>query len=174
MRKTVYIFSLFLFSAAMIMAQEINADSSRVVIIAFHGDGSDVKGEIRGMEGSVLFDPSHPTDGKFEVCIDASTIKTDNGMRNWHLKSPSYLKVRKFPAICFESQEIMATGDGFETRGLLTIKESTLEAVIYFTYEEGVLKGRTEINRHDFGVGGDNEERVGPVIQADIYCVLDL
>ena len=174
MRKTFFLFSLFLGVAALLAAQEINTDSSSVTIIAFHGDGSDVKGEIRGMEGSVQFDPANPAEGKFSVCIDASTFKTDNGMRNWHIKSPSYLKVRKFPSICFESTEITATENGFETSGMLTIKESTREVVISFTYEDGILKGRTEINRHDFAVGGDNEERVAPVIQADIYCVLDL
>lgn len=160
-------------SGSILIAQQINTEASEVRILAWHGDGSEVKGTITGMQGEVNFDPQNPAEGSFKVCIAPKSIDTGNGMRNWHLKSKKYLRVKRYPAICFTSSEIKAVGEGFVAVGTLQIMESTREVELPFEFKDGVFTGKLDINRFDYGIDDDNEERVASKIEAKIKCVLE-
>ena len=173
MKYTSIFLALFLALSLSMHAQSILKDSSKVVIHAYHGDGSEVEGTIRGMSGEVSFDPSDSGKASFQVCIDAATIQTGVKFRDRHLRGGQFLKVKKFPQICFTSSKVEASGDGFMVWGTLTNKETSSEISFTFIYQEGVLKGSIDLIRYDYGVDYKNEKRVAPEVKADIYCVLE-
>jgi len=172
MKKASLFLAVLLAGSLFLQAQSIEEDSSKVVIHAYHGDGGEVEGLIRGMSGEVQFDPMKPAEARFQVCIDPATIETGIKFRDMHLRGGQFLKVKKFPAICFESTKVEVSGDAYQVWGTLTIKETSREISFPFSYEEGVLRGSIELNRFDYGVDYKNEKRVAPQVQAHIYCVL--
>jgi polyisoprenoid-binding protein YceI len=94
-------------------------------------------------------------------------------MRNWHIKSKRYLSVKKFPRICFESKQVISADEGYVATGDLTILEVTKQVSIPFSYRDGILEGTLKFDRHDFGVGDDNEKRVAPELDVRIKCILN-
>ncbi len=120
--------------------------------------GFDVHGSFGGFLGSINFDPQNPAAGSFDVTIDASTINTDNSLRDKHLKEDSYFDVDNYPRIRFLSTKIAAKGGVFTMSGHLTIKGKSKNISFPFTAspaDDGYLfKGSFKINRKDFGVGG--------------------
>ena len=73
--------------------------------------GINTKGSFSGLKGDILFDDKNPSSSSFNVSVDASTIDTDNNMRDSHLKKEEYFNVEKYPAITFTSSKITKTED---------------------------------------------------------------
>jgi len=153
--------------------QTINSEKSVVTITAYHGDRSSVEATMTGMKGTISFDPEDIESAEFNVCVDPSTFDSDNFIRNWHIKSKQYLGAGKFPEICFVSKQVIEADGVNLATGDLTIHGVTKQASIPFTYSDGVLEGTLEVNRYDYGVGNENEERVAPDIEVQIKCVLE-
>jgi polyisoprenoid-binding protein YceI len=172
MDKRMTFTGILIFWVVLGFGQIIDTDNSVVIIKASHGDGSPVEGTITGMEGTIRFDPENLDMSKFEVCIDPGTILTGKGMRDGHLKGKQFLAVKKFPLICYVSEQFIPTDKGYITTGELTIKDATQRVSIPFTFDSGVFTGSIEFDRYDYDVGNDNEKRVAPRIRAEITCVL--
>lgn len=119
--------------------------------------GFDVHGSFTGFQGSITFDPQNPSAGSFDVTIDASTINTDNSLRDKHLKEDNYFDVANYPRIHFLSTKITGKGNAFTMYGQLTIKGKSKDISFPFSaapVDDGyVFKGSFKINRKDFGVG---------------------
>jgi polyisoprenoid-binding protein YceI len=122
--------------------------------------GFKVNGSFTGFQGEIRFDPAHLGDALFDVTIDASTVNTDNSMRDDHLRASSYFDVKNNPKIHFVSEKVVAAtkaGMGIMT-GKLTIKNHTKDISFPFSAaasDAGYLfKGSFTINRRDFEVGG--------------------
>ena len=47
----------------------------------------------------------------FKGSVDSKTLDTNNGLRNWSLRSGKYFDVDDHPKITFESKEISKKGD---------------------------------------------------------------
>ena len=124
--------------------------------------GAKTGGDFSGLKGSIAFDPKDLGSARFKVSVNAASINTDNKTRDKHLRKEDYFNVEKFPLISFESTKITATslaGRYFVT-GNLTIKDITKIVRFGFTAtpsDEGYsFKGAFEINRRDYGVGGNS------------------
>ena len=97
----------------------------------------------------------------FHVSIKTESINTDNESRDEHLKEDGYFDV-KYPLIRYSSSSIRATGkkDSYETRGTLTIKETSREISIPFQAVKNgngwSFTGGFIMNRKDYGVGGSS------------------
>jgi polyisoprenoid-binding protein YceI len=114
-----------------------------------------------GLQGSIKFDPADLAAASFDVSIDASSVNTDNSLRDNHLKGESYFDVKNHPRITLVSVKVTPGKNGqFVFTGKLTIKKQTKGISFPFSAvpsNEGYLfKGTFTINRKDFDVGGSS------------------
>ena len=126
--------------------------------------GINTGGDFSGLKGQIVFSPEEVADSKFDVTVSASTIDTDNEMRDKNLASDEYFDAAKFPVIKMVSTKISKTNkttDGFYIfTGDLTIKGVTKSISFPFQVKkisDGYLfTGNFDIDRTDFGVGEKN------------------
>ncbi|MDO6429561.1 YceI family protein [Flavitalea sp. BT771] len=122
--------------------------------------GIRVSGMLKGIEGNIHFDPARSNEAVFDINIDAGTINTDNSLRDDHLKGESYLDIKHYPKIHFQSTRVTSsnrTGTWILT-GRLTIRGHEKEISFPFsaaaTNGGYLFKGTFRIHRKDFEVGG--------------------
>ncbi len=106
-------------------------------------------------------------DAEFMVDIKTTSIDTDNGRRDDHLRSADFFDAEKYPSITFKSTGYEKTGDKtFKLTGDLTMhgvtKPITLEGKVNGVIADqrsqklkAGLKLTGTVNRLDFGVGGE-------------------
>ncbi len=73
---------------------------------------SNVKGQFKGVTGTLKLDNAELTKSGVEVSIDAATINTNDAQRDAHLKSADFFDVEKFPTLTFKSTRVSRNGDG--------------------------------------------------------------
>lgn len=158
MKKTIFLFIIAAFAASLAKAQYVPIDKGSTLTFKISNFGFDVNGSFSGFKGMINFDPKNITASSFDATIDAATIKTDNHLRDEHLRGASYFDVKNYPVIRFVSSKISSSGNSFTAYGKLTIKGKTKDISIPFTTTTGTdnyqFKGSFKINRKDFGVGG--------------------
>jgi polyisoprenoid-binding protein YceI len=124
--------------------------------------GISTGGEFSGLQGALVFDPGHPENMSVEASIDAASINTEVDSRDHHLKQAEYLDVAHYPRISFlsENVHISSKPENYRMTGKLTIKGITRELSFPFTVvpQEGGyrLEGSFQIDRRDYGVGGNS------------------
>ncbi len=154
-------------------AQTINTEKS---IVTFEIDNMKVnttKGAFKGMKGILLFNPTDLDKSNFNVCIDASTVNTDNEKRNHHLRNEDFFNVSKFPTICFVSESIVKTQAGYAVSGNLNLHGVTKKVIVPFSYDTKNLKGTFKINRLDYSLGaGTGTFMVSNEVTITITCVV--
>ncbi len=123
---------------------------------------STVTGSLKGLKGTIIFDPKNLPGSLFDVSVLTNTISTGTGMRDNDLKKEKYFNTPKFPLITIKSQTI-TRGDNdnkYTLSASLTIKGTTKSITFPFTAtpQNGgyVFKGRFKINRLEFDIGPDN------------------
>lgn len=162
-----------LFISAFSFAQTIDEANSYVEFDVGNMGLMSVDGIIKGMSGKVNFDVENPASASFDVCVDPSTVNSDNEGRDDHLKNEDFFNVAKYVNVCFKSSSVVKTEEGFTALGQLTILETTLEVEIPFTANGNVLEGEFEINRIDYGLGADmGSFMVGKKVEMIIHCQL--
>src|SRR5262245_52410225 len=83
---------------------------------------STVRGEFKGVNGTVIWDDQDATKSTVDVTIDAKTINTGEPQRDQDLKSEKFFEVEKFPTITFKSKKVESAGAGkLKITGDLTI-----------------------------------------------------
>lgn len=164
-------YSLFLsFSISTLCGQSINPDQSTVNFeVSNFGMGS-VDGAFSGMKGNITFDANELSNATFEVCIDAKSIDTGNNKRDGHLKGEDFFDVEKYPTICFSSNEITKTKDGFKATGTLNMHGISKSEEIIFTYRDGIFTGDLTVNRKDYKIGPSGGFMVGKEVKIQIVC----
>ena len=129
-----------------------------------------VPGEFKDYDGSFTFDPANPESSVVDVTIQATSISTDNDMRDHHLQSPDFFEVAKYPTLTFKSTSVRK-GDGdnkYKVAGDLTIHGVTKSVTLDVDYlgadtmpmdKEGKMTAKivgfsatTTIDRRDFGL----------------------
>jgi polyisoprenoid-binding protein YceI len=168
MKYMLFILSLLLHPKAG-QAQYKPVDQGSQVTFRIGNFGFDVNGSFAGgLQGVIAFDPQNiggtgpqgAGGASFDVTIDASTINTDNKMRDSHLRDDGFFDVKNYPRIRLVSTKLTATNKRgvYQFTGQLTIKGKSKEVSFPFTAVAGsdgyVFSGSFKINRKDFGVGG--------------------
>jgi polyisoprenoid-binding protein YceI len=140
----------------------IPADNGSNITFQIKNLGINSTGSFSGLKGRIVFDPQNPATASFDVSVDASTINTDNDMRDSHLKNADYFDVSNYPQIRFVSTAITPSGKNgrYTITGKLTIKNTTKELSWPFIAvpmgNDFIFSGTFQINRKDFGVGGSS------------------
>ncbi|MCF1190613.1 YceI family protein [Mangrovimonas sp. AS39] len=159
------------FSINIQAQQSINNQKSKVEFKIKGGGLFTVKGTFSGMKGDFKFDPTQLNTSKFDICIEAASIDTDNNKRDTHLKSPDFFEVETYPSICFNSKSVSKTKDGFETTGDLTIHGVTKTVTIPFGFKNNTFEGSFAVNRFDYKIGEDiGTFKVGEEAEVTIIC----
>ncbi len=119
-------------------------------------------GDFTGLKGTIVFNPKALATSSMNVSVNATTVNTDNGARDKHLRKEEYFNVEKFPTLSFVSTKITESSvvGRFFVLGYLTIKGITKAVQFGFSATPSAtgysFVGDFEINRRDFGVGGSS------------------
>lgn len=121
--------------------------------------GFGVDGSFTGFEGTINFNPQNLAASNFDVTVSATTVNTDNSLRDEHLKGEGYFDVKNYPRIRMVSAQITNIKSGtYMFNGQLTMKGKTKPIKFPFEATQSgdgfVFKGSFKMNRRDFGVGG--------------------
>jgi polyisoprenoid-binding protein YceI len=135
------------------------ADAESSLAFTIKNFGSKVKGSMKGLKGTLVWNAANLAACKFAVTADATTIFTDNTGRDKHLKKEDYFDVEKFPTVSFTSSKFSSVKAGvYQVEGVLTIKGTSKLVTIQFTSVPSTntitFEGTLQINRRDYNVGG--------------------
>jgi polyisoprenoid-binding protein YceI len=90
-----------------------------------------VRGQFTRVEGTAIGEVHEPLGTEIDVEIDATSITTNNEMRDNHLRSADFLDAENYPTISFKSTRIEEKGhDRYAIVGDLTIRGVTREVVL--------------------------------------------
>lgn len=139
----------------------IDAVHSYIGFVIKHMMVSKVRGHFGTFSGQIVT-AENPLDSSVSVTIDATSIDTDNQMRDDHIRSGDFFEVENHPNITFTSTAVRYEDGDFFIDGDLTIRGITKTVTLAVEPPEfgpnpmgGTKAGfsaTTEINRSDFGV----------------------
>jgi polyisoprenoid-binding protein YceI len=161
MKKTILLL-LIIAATNACMAQYKPAEQGSTMKFTIKNLGIGVDGAFSGFEGIINFDPQDLVASHFDVTINASSVNTNNSLRDDHLKRSSYFDVKNYPRIRLTADKITATNKngGYLVSGQLTIKGRSKPISFPFTAAPSadgyVFKGSFKMNRRDFEVGGSS------------------
>lgn len=147
---------------------------SNLMFIARYAMLTKVRGHFTSFDGTIHVG-ERPEDSRVELTIDASSITTDNDMRDNHLRSGDFLDLQNHPTITFRSTKVEVLGeDRLRVTGDLTVRGVTKEVVLDTEYagmaKDGygrtrvAFSARTEIDRDQFGVSWNMALEAGGVL----------
>jgi len=121
------------------------------------------KGDFKDFSGSFSFDEKTGALSNIDFKIKVSSIDTNNGKRDEHLKSPDFFEVEKYPEITFKAEKIKKIGKTkYSIQGPLTMKGVTKPVTFVAEYlgsaknpwgmETSSFTASTKINRKDFNL----------------------
>lgn len=136
--------------------------------------GSIVSGRFPTWTGEIVLDPASLASARIDIKIDTRPASTNNRDVDSLMKGPNFLDVQKFPEARFVATSISGSGDRYEARGKLTIRDVTRDAVLPFTLAitddpaqpgrvRATARGRIILKRLDYGVGQNEWAATGQV-----------
>src|SRR6188472_11246 len=100
------LFYALLIISTPLFSQYRSTDKGSKIEFRVKNLGFTVSGRFSGLSGTILFDPQNLSSSNIAVSVDASSVNTDNSMRDDHLRGESYFDVTKYPRIYFVSTRI--------------------------------------------------------------------
>ena len=136
--------------------------------------GSIVSGRFPTWTGEIVLDPSALATARIDIRIDTRPVSANNRDVDSLMKGPNFLDVQKFPEARFVATTISGSGDRYEARGKLTLRDVTRDAVLPFTLaivddpaqpgrQRATARGRIVLKRLDYGVGQNEWASTGQV-----------
>jgi polyisoprenoid-binding protein YceI len=136
--------------------------------------GSIVSGRFPTWTGDIVLDPSSLGSSRIDIKIDTRPVSANNRDVDSLMKGPNFLDVQKFPEARFVATSISGSGERYEARGKLTIRDVTRDAVLPFTLTiaddpsqpgrvRATARGRIILKRLDYGVGQNEWAATGQV-----------
>jgi polyisoprenoid-binding protein YceI len=143
---------------------------------------SNVKGEFKQFDSSLVADDDNLTNALAKASIQVASISTNNDDRDGHLKSVDFFEVEKFPTIHFESTSIERFDEeNGQLKGNLTIKGITKEVSFDLEFggiskdpwgnEKAGFSLNGNINRADFGLTWNAALETGGVLVSDVIKI---
>ena len=148
---------------------------------------STVRGEFKGVTGTVIWDDQDVTKSSVDVTIDAKTVNTGEEKRDQDLRGANFFDVEKFPTLTFKSKKVESGGAGkLKITGDLTMHGVTKEVVLEVEGPAASVKdpwgnirsaanATAKLNRQDFGVKWNaNMDGGGVVVGDTVTITIDL
>lgn len=132
--------------SSLAAAAEYQVDSAHTAasFAVRHMMVSTVRGQFKGVTGTVVWDPERLDTASINVAIDANTVNTGEPKRDAHLKSPDFFDTAKYPALAFKSRRVTRSGDTISVTGDLTMHGVAREVVL-------TVDGPTPVTKDPFG-----------------------
>jgi len=161
LRNFVTIALLTLLSYAATAQNLTPSDADSKISFTIKNMGADVTGSLKGLKGTMKFDPKKLKSSFFDVTVDVNTINTNNTRRDNHLKQPDFFDAEKFPLIALKTTELLAKGNHqYTAKAALTMHGVSKNIQFDFTatpVEAGYqFIGDFIVNRKDYGIGGNS------------------
>ena len=120
--------------------------------ITFEFPSKKVKGSITGFESQsiIIWDDLEST--LLEGTVETASLDTDNGLRNWSLRSGRYFDAKKHPKMRFKSSSIAQEDDRITVNGILTLKGISKPWAIMFEKKGNRLQGTATLYSSDFEI----------------------
>ena len=161
---------------------KIDAAHSEITFKVKHLMISNVKGEFKQFDTSLVADDDNLTNALAKASIHVASISTNNDDRDGHLKSADFFEVEKFPTINFESTSIERFDEeNGQLKGKLTIKGITKEVSFDLEFggiskdpwgnEKAGFSLNGNINRADFGLTWNAALETGGVLVSDVIKI---
>jgi len=148
---------------------------------------STVRGQFKGVTGTVTVDDQDVSKSVVDVTIDATTVDTGEQMRDKDLKSDHFFDVANYPTLTFKSKKVEQVSAGrLKVTGDLTIHGVTRQVVLDVEGPSPPIKdpqGNTrvainatsKVNRQDFGVKWNaNIDGGGVVVSDEVSITIDV
>lgn len=148
---------------------------------------STVRGQFKGVNGTVNWDDQDISKSTIDVTIDAKTVDTSEPKRDEDLRSEKFFDTTKYPTITFKSKKVENVSAGkLKVTGDLTIRGVTKEVVLDIEGPSNQVKdpwgntrvaasATTKINRQDYGVKWNaNVDGGGVVVGDEVNITIDL
>jgi polyisoprenoid-binding protein YceI len=144
---------------------------------------STIRGEFKGVTGTVIWDDQDVTKSSVDVTIDAKTVNTGEEKRDQDLRSANFFEVEKYPTLTFKSKKVESAGSGkLKVTGDLTMHGITKEVVLDVEGPSGAMKdpwgntrsaasATTKLNRQDYGVKWNANLDGGGVVVGDAVTI---
>jgi len=141
----------------------IDASHSAINFRVMHKGVSWAHGRFNGFQGEFALDAANPAQSSIQIEVDASSIDTNHGKRDDHLRSQDFFDVKQFPSLSFKSTSVKAgkskgqmlvTGE-LELLGKKKSVEVEVALVGQSDSQRGAmagLDGNFTIKRSDFGM----------------------
>jgi len=146
-----------------------------------------VRGQFKGVTGTVNWDDQDISNSIVDVTIDANTVDTGEPKRDADLKSANFFDVAHYPTITFKSTKIeRISAAKMKVAGNLTIHGITKPVVLDVEGPSGAVKdpwgntrvalnATTTVNRMDYGVKWNAKmDGGGIVVGDDVNINIDL
>ncbi|MEN0054700.1 MAG: YceI family protein [Mucilaginibacter sp.] len=159
--KKIYVIALLALLCSSSFAQVKTSITKSAITFKIKNLGLNTNGNFSGLQADIQFKPTDLAGSSINASVDATTVNTDNTMRDDHLKGTDYFNVATYPKITLKSVSFKHTkGDNYLGNFNVTIKDKTKLIEVPFTYTEAgntaSFNGSFKINRSDFGIGGKN------------------
>tara|TARA_B110000014_G_C20060636_1_gene552323 strand:- start:223 stop:807 length:585 start_codon:yes stop_codon:yes gene_type:complete len=151
MKKQFFTLGISLFITLLSIGQTLKIDHENA-IVDFNFVSEKTTGTVKGIQATIIFDAKNLSIASFNGTADVTTLTTNNKMRDNHLQQEDMFNAKKYPTLDFKSNSIKKTEKGFLMNGEISIKGTTKEVSINFTYEKNVFIGKTVIFSNDFDV----------------------
>lgn len=154
MSKLKSLIAHFLFLGLVLTPIRFHAQKVKIskAEISFVFVSKDVKGTFSGFESASKIDLDNLENSVFEGSVLSKTIDSNNGLRNWSLRSGKYFDVDDFPRISFQSTQVSQKGNELIVKGNLSIKRTVKPITITFTKSNDKLIGTTSLHTIDYGI----------------------
>ncbi len=181
MKAFKYILLAAIFVTSSVFSQtnwNVDASHTNVGFEVDHMVISSVEGEFNKYEATISTDGTDFTNANIEFTIDVSSINTDNGDRDNHLKSDDFFNAEQFPQITFKSKSMTKVdGDNWKLVGDFTMRDVTKEIELEVKFR-GLVNdpwGNTrvgfaitgEVSRFDYNLKWNNLLETGGLIVGD-------
>lgn len=151
---------------------------SELVFKVRHMMITNVKGEFRKFDASIVSDGADFTKSSIDVTIDATSIFTNEDNRDGHLKSADFFDVENYPTLTFQGKSFKRVEDEeYKLTGILTIKGVSKEVELDVEFgginkdpwgnEKAGFSLEGKINRKDFGLNWNAALETGGVLVSE-------
>ena len=151
---------------------------SEIIFKVKHLMITNVKGEFRDFDATILADGNDFSNAKVQVAIKADSIFTNNDDRDTHLKSGDFFDVEQYPELLFEGTSFEKLDEeNYRLKGLLTINDVAKEVSLDVEFgglvkdpygnEKAGFSVSGKINRTDWGLNWNAALEAGGVLVSE-------
>jgi polyisoprenoid-binding protein YceI len=153
---------------------DIDTAHTTVEFVAKHMMVTKVRGRFSEFSGTINIGEV-PEESSVEVIIDASSVETNQGQRDEHLRSADFLHTEQHPVLTFKSTKVeLEDEDHWKVTGDLAIRDTARPVVLDVQFEGSNVtpwgskvigfSAVTEINREDWGLTYNQVLETGGVV----------